>query len=553
MANILIIDDENTYLELCERHLPEHTFVAPARNFREAKERLASSRVPIDLVLLDVHFNIEEAELLPADKSSLKGSEREVTERLRRTQGFKILEALRPVYPDLPVIVMTSVEDLPIDLDAERLDAEDYTYLLDDEYLDARALRVQVQSILARREDSRDDETFYWGTTRPMRSLRQRLSVLARGQLPLILTGPTGTGKSLLAREYIHRRSGRSGDFVAVDLSTLPESLMAAHLFGVVKGAFTGATANREGVIGRANGGTLFLDEIGNLSLELQKSLLLVLQDQRYRPVGSVEEHSSDVKLVVATNEDLGLMVREGRFREDLLMRLNPATAVRLPSLRDRKDDFEGLLGYFLRRVCAHGYNKDLLERYAGRHGLVLAEEQLDVAVVTQKPEESLPGRITFLLHKSSAALLRDFEWPGNFRQLEMVLSNLVTFTLVSFVEDVGIASTLPTQGSSIRADVVPFPVKTVVELLKGFSSESGGPRDGEDTMDVVVRAHETLNAVSCDVERQYLERLYLRFDGDLDRIAQLLLDDADAGRKVQLRMNQLGIRLRVLQRRVRS
>jgi DNA-binding NtrC family response regulator len=553
MANILIIDDQDTYLELCERHLPEHSFVPPARNFREAGERLRTSPEPIDLVLLDVHFNIEDAELLPADKSHLKGAPGDVTERLRRTQGFKILEALRPVYPDLPVIVMTSVEDLPIGLDAERLDAEDYTYLLDDEYLDARALRVQVQSILAQREDTREDETFYWGTTRVMRSLRQRLSVLARGQLPLILTGPTGSGKSLLAREHIHRRSGRSGDFVAVDLSTLPESLMAAHLFGVVKGAYTGATANREGVIERAQGGTLFLDEIGNLSLELQKSLLLVLQDHTYRPVGSVEEHSSDVKLVVATNEDLGLMVREGRFREDLLMRLNPATAVRLPSLRDRKDDFEDLLGYFLRRVCAHGYNKDLLDQYARRHGLSREESGIGVAVVTQKSGAVQDGRLTFLLHKSSAALLRVFDWPGNFRQLEMVLSNLVTFTLVSLVEDSGGSSPAPPHNPAARTDVVPFPVKTVVELLRGFSVEEEPAGEEEGGVQVFVRPHDTLNGVSCDVERQYLEHLYLKLNGDLEGMAALLLEDASAGRKVQLRMNQLGIRLRMLQRRVRS
>ncbi|MGB1700329.1 MAG: sigma 54-interacting transcriptional regulator, partial [Nannocystaceae bacterium] len=339
----------------------------------------------------------------------------------------------------------------------------------------------------------------------------------------------------------------------AVDLSTLPESLMAAHLFGVVKGAFTGATANREGVIERAKGGTLFLDEIGNLSLELQKSLLLVLQDHRYRPVGSVEEHASDVKIVVATNEDLGRMVREGRFREDLLMRLNPATAVHLPSLRDRRDDFEHLLGYFVRRVCAHGYNKDLIHRYAQLHRLSHGDAGLDVAVVKQKPARSEPGRLSFLLHKSSAASLRNFEWPGNFRQLEMVLSNLVTFTLVSLVEDSGAPRSLPSEHAEVRNDVVPFPVKTVVELLKGFSTGTESEDLEADTVDVVVRAHETLNAVSCDVERQYLERLYLRFDGDLDRMAELLLDDVDAGRKIQLRMNQLGIRLRVLQRKVRS
>ena len=154
---------------------------------------------------------------------------------------------------------------------------------------------------------------------------------------------------------------------------------------------------------------------------------------------------------------------------------------------------------------------------------------------------------------RSSAASLRNFEGPGNFRQLEMVLSNLVTFTLVSLVEDSGAPRSLPSGHAEVRNDVVPFPVKTVVELLKGFSTGTESEDVEADTVDVVVRAHETLNAVSCDVERQYLERLYLRFDGDLDRMAELLLDDADAGRKIQLRMNQLGIRLRVLQRKVRS
>src|SRR5690606_1962187 len=190
------------------------------------------------------------------------------------------------------------------------------------------------------------------------------LAILARGRLPIILLGATGTGKSLVAREFIHPRSQRSGPFVAVDLSTIPTELMASHLFGVVKGAYTGATSSREGVLARAHGGTLFLDEIGNLSLDLQKQLLLVLQEGRYHPVGSVEERVADVKLVVATNENLAAMVRDGRFREDLYMRLNPATAMTLPSLRERRDDFGELLAVFLSRVALEAYNRDLLLQY---------------------------------------------------------------------------------------------------------------------------------------------------------------------------------------------
>ena len=143
MSSILIIDDEDKYFELCQRFMPEHRFLPPARNYREASARLQRDASDIDLVLLDVHFDIPEDELLPYDKSELVGNSGDngrTLEKLRRSQGLHILDRLRSSYPDLPVIVMTSQDDLPIDADAERLRAEDYTYLLDDEYLDARSL-----------------------------------------------------------------------------------------------------------------------------------------------------------------------------------------------------------------------------------------------------------------------------------------------------------------------------------------------------------------------------------------------------------------------------
>ncbi|NVB42548.1 sigma-54-dependent Fis family transcriptional regulator [Pseudenhygromyxa sp. WMMC2535] len=568
MSSILIIDDEDKYLELCRRFMPEHDFVGPARNYREAAQLLARERRRVDLVLLDVHFDIPEADLLPEDKAALlaKGDRQRGVERLRRSQGLRILDRLRGRYPDLPVIVMTALDDLPLEADAERLHAEDYTYLLDDEYLDARALKVQVEGILARdQRPTEDDGPFYWGTAGAMVDLRRRAAILARGQLPIIIQGETGTGKSLLAREYIHPHSGRTGPFVAVDLSTIPSELMGAHLFGVVKGAYTGASSSREGVLARAHGGTLFLDEIGNLSLELQKSLLLVLQEGRYRPIGSVEERVADVKLMVATNENLALMVREGRFREDLYMRLNPATAVTLPSLRQRRDDFQHLLEFFLDRVCQGGYNRDLLEQYAAQRGLWIPEqgERVRISVGRKVPARMDLRRIHLLLHQNSYKLLQDFGWPGNFRQFEMVLSNLVTFTLVELVDRVEQIEPEAEAGEiDARPDVIVIQPRTIRDLLRPFA-EAGldaAPGSGEDeagleevdgglSMRMLVAPGESLNAVSCEVERQYLERLYLHFGGDLSRVAEFLLADAAAGRKVQLRMNQLGIKLRALKR----
>jgi DNA-binding NtrC family response regulator len=565
VPSILIIDDEDNYLELCRRYMPEHSFLPPARNYRETSAALRRYAGQVDLVLLDVHFNIPDAELLPHDKQPLLargGDPAKVFERLRRSQGLYILDQIRQSHPDLPVIVMTSRDDLPLEADAERLRAEDYTYLLADDYLDARALKLQIDGILAQRERhvAAASEPFYWGNSAAMIGLRRRLGILARGRLPVIIQGATGTGKSLVAREFIHPRSERAGPFVAVDLSTLPNDLMAAHLFGVVKGAYTGATSSREGVLARAHGGTLFLDEIGNLGLELQKSLLLVLQEGAYRPIGATKELQTDIKLVVATNENLAAMVRAGRFREDLYMRLNPATAVTLPGLRERRDDFQELLEWFMRRVTAEAYNRDLLAQYAEQRGLPAPgpNDNLAVTVGRSIPPRGDARRMHVLLHPSSFKLLQEFDWPGNFRQFEMTLSNLLTFTLVDLVdrperiepEDLGEAG---------RPDIIPILPRTVSDLLRPMTAPTASEAPLEEVaadgaelarLAIVVRPGDSLNAVSCAVERQYLEHLYERCLGDLGKMGEILLNDAGAGRKIQLRMNQLGIKLRRLKRR---
>lgn len=567
MSRILIIDDEDKYFELCQRFIAEHDFLPPARNYREAEAVLKAERGSIDLVLLDVHFDIPDEDLLPFDKADLlsgKDTKRAI-ERLRRAQGLHILDQLRRVAPDLPVIVMTARDDLPIEADSERLQAEDYTYLLDDEYLDARSLRLQIENILAQRAgpEGAEDEPFYWGETSRMQGLRRRLSILARGQLPLMILGATGTGKSLVAREFIHARSQREGPFVAVDLSTVPHDLMAAHLFGVVKGAYTGATASREGVLEHAQGGTLFLDEIGNLSLDLQKSLLLVLQEGRYRPVGSVDERVADVKLVVATNENLVEMVRGGKFREDLYMRLNPATAMRLPSLTERKDDFSVLLDVFVGRVAREAYNADLLRQYAQQRGLAVPEaDAVPVTVGRKVPSKADSRRIHFVFHPSSYKQLRDFAWPGNFRQFEMFLSNLITLSLVELVDQADVVEpNNPAEAS--RPDVIPILPRIVRELMRPMDISRAEPEsdaapvrvleDGGHRLSVTLQGGESLNAVSCAVERQYLELLFEKYEGDLARMASVLLSDPTAGRKIQLRMNQLGLKLRSLKQRRRA
>src|SRR5690606_25164098 len=198
------------------------------------------------------------------------------------------------------------------------------------------------------------------------------------------------------------------------------------------------------------------------------KSLLLVLQEGAYRPVGAVKEIQTDVKLVVATNEILAAMVRAGRFREDLYMRLNPATAVPLPGLRERRDDFQELLEWFMGRAAGEAYNRDLLVQYALQRGLPAPEvgERLAISVGRTVPPRSDVGRMHVLLHPSSFKLLQEFDWPGNFRQFEMTLSNLVTFTLVDLVDrPERIEPEDP--GEAGRPDIIPILPRTVSELLR--------------------------------------------------------------------------------------
>ena len=232
MADVLIVDDQDRYAELCRRTMPEHRYRGPARGWAEAEHELRHARGQVDVVLLDVHFEIP-AEELVGFTSEL--SEGEVAD-LKRRQGVEILRKLRARWPDLPVVLMTSREELALDALPDGLSDEEYTYFLDDDVVDAQTLRGQIDGIVASRRGQETDGPVYWGRSRAMQAVRRKLGILARGRLPVVLLGPTGTGKSLIARHFVHAKSGRDGRFVAVDLSTLPSELCAAHLFGAMAG-----------------------------------------------------------------------------------------------------------------------------------------------------------------------------------------------------------------------------------------------------------------------------------------------------------------------------
>ena len=542
MADILLIDDQDRTLELCRRAMPEHDWLGPARNWGEASAMLKSHGPGMSLVLLDIHFDIPEGELL----GLAEGADEAALRRARRRQGFEILEALRRGHPDLPVVLMTAHGEA-LERAADRHQAEEYTYFLDDEDLDARSLRAQVEGILQARRGTERDGPIYWGRSPAMRRIRHRLGTLARGRLPVILTGPTGTGKSLVARHFIHARSRRRGKFVAIDLATLPRDLVAAHLFGSVRGAYTGSVADRRGAFEEADGGTLFLDEIGNLTPDVQKMLLTVLQEGAVTRLGDTAERKVDVKLVIATHEDLGEMVRKGRFRADLLMRLNPAARVELPPLRARKGEVEGLLSFCVERISAEPHVQELAAEYLTRQGIEF-EGPVVLHVVPNGPvPEPTPGTLVFLFPERSMRQLRAHRWPGNLREFAMTVENALNLCLAEVVG----AGRRPGLGRpDVRHDVVQVRPKLVRDLLLAVPG-TDEDEDGGWRAEFRVRPHASLNKVAQDLERQYFTRLYLRERGDFSSMARVLLGDADAARKVQLRFNQLGLKVRELKEQI--
>jgi transcriptional regulator with PAS, ATPase and Fis domain len=227
------------------------------------------------------------------------------------------------------------------------------------------------------------------GTSERMAIVRALIGKLAGNQSTVLITGESGTGKELAARA-IHELSGRRDQaFVPVNCGAIPEELLESELFGHVRGAFTGAVNARQGRFQLANGGTLFLDEIGEMSQKLQVKLLRVLQEREFEPVGSDHAVQVDVRVVAATNRDLRIAVRDGKFREDLFYRLN-VLPLELPSLREREGDIPLLIRYFLQ---LHGSrkNKRLLQ-----------------------------------IESAAIASLERYDWPGNVRELENLMERLV-------------------------------------------------------------------------------------------------------------------------------
>jgi DNA-binding NtrC family response regulator len=318
-------------------------------------------------------------------------------------EGLELLERLRRQDPDLPVVVMTAWATVDLAVQAMRAGARDFVEKpWENARLAAvvrnqvelgralrRARRLEAENAILRDASEGADEEPIVGTSAAMAELLATAARVSGADAPVLITGENGTGKSLLAR-WIHRRSGRvAGPFVEVNAGAIPEGLFESEMFGHVKGAFTDAREGRAGRFELADGGTLFLDEVGNLPPGAQSKLLRVLDRGEFEPVGSSRTRRADVRIVAATNADLAALVSQGRFRQDLYFRMN-LVELRLPPLRDRREDVQALAAAALARAAAR-YRRTV--------------------------EGFAPGAV---------AALEAYAWPGNVRELQNVIERAV-------------------------------------------------------------------------------------------------------------------------------
>jgi two-component system response regulator HydG len=320
----------------------------------------AGMRKSLAILLRKERYDVTEAEDGRAGIAALQraGFDLVITDmRMDEVDGLGVLSWVRESRPSVPVLVMTAYGTIPAAVEAMRLGAADYVTkpFSYDEILH-RARRAvssgECRAHLRRLEGSKPEEASpLLGDSAAIREVRAQVAKLAATDYPVLLTGETGTGKSLTAKA-VHLASRRAGGpFVCVNCAAIPESLFESELFGHARGAFTGAILERPGLFEEADGGTLFLDEIGALPRAMQAKLLGVLQDRLVRRVGSNRQRPVDVRVVAATNADLGECVRTGEFRQDLFYRLAVAQLA-LPPLRERPEDVRALAEHFL-RACA--------------------------------------------------------------------------------------------------------------------------------------------------------------------------------------------------------
>ena len=437
------------------------------------------------------------------------------------------------------------------DLGAER-PADPLVYLCENEVVDSRSLAAEISRALALSHSAQEGPIF-WGRAPAMTELRRQIETLARSPLPLLVEGETGTGKSFLAEHVIHPRSGAKGPLVVTDLSTVPPALLAAHLFGARRGAYTGAVEDHAGVFEQAHGGTLFLDEIANLDLDLQRQLLLVLERGAVTRLGDTRPRPAAPKLVAATNEDVEALVRAGRFRADLYMRLNPATRLRVPALRERRDDLPDLVRFAFLEALRSEPLRPLVRAYLARFPTPDDFADGENIVVFGRPARRRrpPGRLLGL-HQPRGAGAAGRRTTGRGTTASCTCWRPTRWSSPHPAPRRGAGRPPPARA---RPGGARRPRSAAHRApARRRDRRQARPRGARPPARAALAGVEwssppaaSFARLSADVERQYLRAVFDACDGDLERMARELLGPRGSARQVHLRLNQLGLKLRDL------
>jgi len=445
VAHILVVDDEKSICELLEiTFRKEGHRVEVATNGEAARRRLESQ--VFDIVISDI--------------------------RMPDTSGVELLKFAKEIAPSSVFLLITGVPTIDTAIAAINSGADRYV-IKDHQLVDqlrravqqvSENLKWQKEAGYLRRELRRlTGLDNIIGRSPKMRAIFDLIQTIAPQPSRVLITGESGTGKELVARA-IHENSPRAlAPFITINCGAFPETLLESELFGYMKGAFTGAGENRQGLFQAAHGGTLFMDEIGNMTLTMQVKLYRVLQEGKVRPLGSTEETDVDVRVIAATNKDLEKEIAEGRFRDDLYYRLS-VIPIHLPPLRERREDIPLLARAFLERF----------------------RRAMEKPVEAIEPEAMLR--------------LEEYDWPGNVRELENTIERSVALET----------------GNQITAAVLP-------EKIRSFASALAAAKSASDGTPAIPREGIEFEKILDETERRYLLAALERTGGVQRHAAELL------------------------------
>lgn len=392
---ILIVDDEKSIRDFLEIMLKKEGYrLASASSGEEALKLV--NQINYDLVISDV--------------------------RMKGMSGVELLKSIKEITPETVVLMVTAYASVDTAIDAMKAGAYDYIakpFKIEEvKHIIKNALdrkRLETENILLKKElKSKYGFANLIGTSQKMLEVYEIIKRVSDTKTNILITGESGTGKELVARAIHYEGSRKDKPFVPINCGAIPENLLESELFGHQKGAFTGAVANKSGLFEMANEGTIFLDEITELPVQLQVKLLRVIQERNFRRVGGVEDVSVDVRIIAASNKEIGKEVKEGRFREDLFYRLN-VIPIHIPSLYERQEDIPLLSQHFLEKYC-----KEL-------------------------------GKDIKKISGEAMELLVQYPYPGNIRELENIIERAVALEPTDIILPESLPEYIRDQGEVAR------------------------------------------------------------------------------------------------------